>query len=1480
MLEYKREEFEWEDVLADPSWVNGTPAERNEFRNNYYEHVILPQSIAENKDVGQTKSNFFAETSQDFGINLPVPVFEDEEKPGLDEVAISALQDFQKLGLRLQLPGFAGVVQRGIGAIVPAYRSVPILEAIRTNVEVGLEEARRDPVVNGKLHIGNVANNLVQGGAMMTLFAPEFFAHMASDPINTTAGLGEFGIQTTKSTVNALAYVTGKYWGFDENGDTMQKFKLDYEHILTRPEEPLVTFMIASGMISGAGRFKKMSAADLVQRNIGKELKPANWALPNWELKINLDLSNQGIKSMKPREMMARQKRIDADVLAFMNDNVPFPENYAEGVLQRSANRLGIEAGDVILKAKRFGTLSRPDLILWDEFNTQATRIAKEMGKGKEEFLLDRQRKLDAFENHVAKKFNEATLTSAGAIKEFFHRTVVDNSANVKSSLRKLGAFGSQAAMMHDLNRGSSSEAIRRFKEATDRVFGGKRGDQKFKSFRLKHSEELDLGKWLESNRTQEIDLFKLKKQDMLQSELNVLQVQEAEIMAQIKSAEKDLKGLPKRVTETQRVDKGDIRSVRSLEPALRRSKRNLADLKRQRRDEVRRQKDLSKDEKKKEYSRRLEREDDGFFTTKIVDGEKLLSYRGKLLSYDDFLTAKILEIEDKVIAAEMRTGEVKAQLEFAKKGKTTTTEGATTSEQRAARQKVRLLEGALGARHKMQRQLGIRLKEIPIKHPGGFRGFDHLIKNRRRRMQWGDEKFNRITNAAKEYEAVMRENLKLLLNEGLIDLETFRRLEVFARYSPRKYLDHEVFAPLTVELKTTFGRKASVSSSGVEPLGKGSESILINDPKWLMWQSINRVQSRIGNNRAANALLQVAEKTPDNGVVELKPPNTKIPNGKTSISAVRTGKDGKTERVEMLMDNANAAEWIGIPPEVSPLASTMFRNLSGTSILKPMATGINPEFFLSNIPRDIGLIYMTIAGTEAPGGAVYSPFAPRFLAEIAHDIITVMPDALSGKGRAIDYLKEGGGMEFLSDQGQIIRRSTQISNSPVRARIHQQLEAFQELLSWTGKKSELLTRLAIRERAINKGFSPLNATHLARSYLDFNQGGSLAKAADNVSPYLNPSIQATRGMIREAKNNPARFAFKAANVSAFAASLYFANTTINKDVYDAIDDDVKRRNWVFPLPSPFSRVDKNGDTRHKYFAIPKDQGQRVIAGLAEALMSRYYEGKFPTVKFLEEVRDFSPVGGGSFVSPSVEAYLALISNEDVYFHDEIWKGNDVDLELEVYPNTPKPIEEFANLTGQSPVRMHRAIQKLTTYRNPFAHIGMMGYKVLMQNLPEDAQKEFNDKIWTELPGVRRLVKETNPRLKRSKKLKVISREENSRQLIQNRELKTLVDIGIDRDIKDFIRNQPKEDESRLDKRWTRQVTMERLNLPARFVDMTFVDNRVRALAFYREWVVLDKDGQKQLEEAVSQVPKFVTPTFEDIFEGFVIAGKKIKDTK
>ena len=106
--------------------------------------------------------------------------------------------------------------------------------------------------------------------------------------------------------------------------------------------------------------------------------------------------------------------------------------------------------------------------------------------------------------------------------------------------------------------------------------------------------------------------------------------------------------------------------------------------------------------------------------------------------------------------------------------------------------------------------------------------------------------------------------------------------------------------------------------------------------------------------------------------------------------------------------------------------------------------------------------------------------------------------------------------MEFLSEQGRVNRRETIPTGKAAQA-----LDAAEYYMRYINETSEILVRLAVRERAIKNGMAEykkanktdpdakamkqikLDATSQARDYIDFSQGGSWAKAIDSFFPYF-----------------------------------------------------------------------------------------------------------------------------------------------------------------------------------------------------------------------------------------------------------------------------------------------------------------------------------------------------------------------------------------
>src|SRR3972149_10837482 len=112
-------------------------------------------------------------------------------------------------------------------------------------------------------------------------------------------------------------------------------------------------------------------------------------------------------------------------------------------------------------------------------------------------------------------------------------------------------------------------------------------------------------------------------------------------------------------------------------------------------------------------------------------------------------------------------------------------------------------------------------------------------------------------------------------------------------------------------------------------------------------------------------------------------------------------------------------------------------------------------------MPRDIMHAWFTARTFEnGEWTPVYNPNLPVFGLQIGRDIATVFKDAATKKGRYQDYINEGGGMEFLVHQGRLFRRGRYLEGP---------MDKVMDFLGYFGETSEIMTRLAIRERVIRR---------------------------------------------------------------------------------------------------------------------------------------------------------------------------------------------------------------------------------------------------------------------------------------------------------------------------------------------------------------------------------------------------------------------------
>lgn len=740
----------------------------------------------------------------------------------------------------------------------------------------------------------------------------------------------------------------------------------------------------------------------------------------------------------------------------------------------------------------------------------------------------------------------------------------------------------------------------------------------------------------------------------------------------------------------------------------------------------------------------------------------------------------------------------------------------------------------------------------VEYKLPNEMKYEDLTAWLKTREQAWGADRFAKINEVMQVKRNLVAKELAKMLEEGLITEESYNSMLKNYDYNPIRfiqYLDDDV-----VQFRD--GRKITTTKSGINRIEEGSYESILTDPQELMRQMVARTNARIAANRADKALLAVADAQGEDGLVRRRkfiPKRTPdgepsavmedVPPGWSEISAMVGG-----QRQEMLMRNDIAEGW-GTDPVMDRQVAGIFTWLSGKPILTAFATGINPAFAFVNVPRDVGHLFMT----GAPSG--YSGFFPKFLAQYAGDVKDVFSDTIKRKGRYNDYVNEGGGMELMTHQGQTNRSQLGIETNA-------KLTAVRDFLSYINETSELMTRLAQRERGIKSGLDQREATYQSRKRIDYSISGKTGKALNTFIPYFNAAIQATKGITRAARQDPKLFAWKVAQLGALSTALYAYNKGANPEAFDQESESKKAANWVITTPNFV--IDERGQKRYINLMIPKDQSIQVITSLFDLIASFKMNGKPPTEEIRRAVLNALPVEPLSYLTPTLQAYLGYALNRDTYYMKDIWANRaypvgSIKPEAEFYESTPAFYKNVAGGLGLSPVRSQYAVEKLLTNNNPYTDVLGIGYKYLTSEVSDKQQSDFSKSMLNKYPVVKRFVSYTNPRnAQEVEELGKRSIEENTRRLEQNRVIDT---PAMDRKTAmKYINEQPREDRQRLYDRYDR-VSANR-GVPTFYLNLADEAPIVRAAAYYDKWVKLSLEEQKSMDTTTRRIKGFWSEQF------------------
>jgi hypothetical protein len=489
--------------------------------------------------------------------------------------------------------------------------------------------------------------------------------------------------------------------------------------------------------------------------------------------------------------------------------------------------------------------------------------------------------------------------------------------------------------------------------------------------------------------------------------------------------------------------------------------------------------------------------------------------------------------------------------------------------------------------------------------------------------------------------------------------------------------------------------------------------------------------------------ISETIKKVKDRG--ELKKNQTLEPEpiGYRSLSAWFDGVEHK-----MIIPRETARFWVTSDPVQNQSFGSFLRWISGTAMVKPLATGINPEFATGNPFRD-SIHYWIAAGKQ------YNTLAPVAIAQMANDIRQITKDVVLRNGVLREYILAGGTTDTITREG----LSNRSKPYEMPSQTDRQIEAAKGILEYPGQTSELIMRLALYNRAKKNGHTNEEAAYIASNVLDFAQGGSYSKGFDNFSPYFGASIQGTRGIVRAFRDDPIRAGAKVAQLMAFSYGLAYWNSKKNKEAWDSISQ--KEKETKFIITTPFSYKDANGIKRWMYVGIPKDQAQRGFTSVAEAAADKM-NGNIDGSEALKRVglafANNLPADL-SAMPPTLSAFVGYVNNKDFWNREDMWTGPEVSPANEYWKTTPeflKGIGKASKVASEktgglipeiSPVRLQKAAGKVLPNNFFSGILGGAYNEVISQMKPEEKEKlekTIIEKL-TSYPMSRKLLRVSSP---------------------------------------------------------------------------------------------------------------------------------------
>lgn len=487
-----------------------------------------------------------------------------------------------------------------------------------------------------------------------------------------------------------------------------------------------------------------------------------------------------------------------------------------------------------------------------------------------------------------------------------------------------------------------------------------------------------------------------------------------------------------------------------------------------------------------------------------------------------------------------------------------------------------------------------------------------------------------------------------------------------------------------------------SVASQNVIKKIKGSKREIV-DPLESIVENTYKLVGLGKRQQVAQTIVSLKDKLPPGTIQKI---NGKLPLDRRSYIALF--EKGRVEHYK-------------VPPEVADAARGMSEEQMGflinllaapTRVFRATATGMNPEFALPNVARDLQSAFVNIG---------VNPM--RWVQGLAHQI---KKDEVYQ-----EFLKSGGMTSRISlDRPYLTKTVADLSKHsiPQKALRITDPRRLRGILEAIGQYSEQPTRIASFEKALKSSLKNgvpreqalKDAAYAAQEgTVNFARRGSKTQGLNAIYAFVNARAQGTDKLIRSIKSDPKGAGLRAGMlVVAPALSTYAWNRNFSAyNDENVVPQYVKDNNFVIMLSDQPIPALGGG----QYITIPKgDIGK--LANPIEAFL-KYSEGKGGDVKqsLQSALGSFSPFSNaGDIIPTAIRPAVENAANYNFFFKRPIVPESKVNYPkpYQTSKSTPAIYNQVGQLINQSPNMIQnvargygtgyaRFIEQVT---NPFAN--------------------------------------------------------------------------------------------------------------------------------------------------------------------------------